>query len=174
MTDTLQKIKDNTLTDLELSVSADEAFDDVKEFFSALGENKSIETVKLTGDFIGDLRHDARHELLTSLGKITTLKEAYLGDGLVMLTDIQKMVTGAKNLRTFTMDNLVLQGVSDHFDAFEATLYAHPSIKEFEMIECTPASQDCSLEQLDRAGKKFSSPTSINNPALKSQSAVSA
>jgi hypothetical protein len=64
--------------------------------------------------------------------------------------------------------------VSEHFDAFEATLYSHPAIKEFEMIECSPASSDCSLEQLDRAGKKFSSPGVIGSPALNKQSAVSA
>lgn len=175
MVNTLQQIKDNGITDIDIAAPADEAFEDLNEFFDALAANTSLESVKLTKDFIGDLRHDTRHKLLISLGKVPTLKEVYLGDGLLLVKDINTMVSDAKSLRSLTLENLVLQGVSEHFDAFETTLYGHPSLKEFEIVECTPASDEASLEKLDRAGKKFSSATgSIDNPVQNAPSAVTA
>jgi Ran GTPase-activating protein (RanGAP) involved in mRNA processing and transport len=171
-----EQIKDNSITELTLSVPTDEIADDVHEFFKALGENKSIETVKLNEDFIGDLRQDTRIELLQALGSVPTLKEVHLADGLLMITGITKMVTDAKSLKVLSLKDVVLQGTSEHFTAAEAALYQHPCLKEFELIDCVSAMKDVSLGALEKAGQKFSTgggATSIE-PVHNAQSAKTA
>jgi hypothetical protein len=152
----LEQIKDNSITELNLSVPTDEIADDVHDFFKSLAENKSIETVKLNEDFIGDLRQDTRAELLQALGSIPTIKEVYLADGLLMINGITNMVSNAKSLKTLSLKDIVLQGTSDHFTACEAALYQHPCLKEFELVDCVPAMKDVSLGSLEKAGQKFS------------------
>lgn len=58
-------ITENKVTELNLSVPADEVIEDIHALFKALGENKSIESVHLTDDFIDDLRSDSRTELFS-------------------------------------------------------------------------------------------------------------
>jgi hypothetical protein len=172
----LEQVKANSIKDLVIAAPAEEAVGDLHEFFKALQQNKSIGTVRLTDDFIGDLRHDTRHELLEALGQIPTLEEVYLADGLLMISDITAMISNAKTLRALTLKKLVLQGVEEHFSAAEAALFQHPSLKEFEVVDCTPALKEASLDNLIKAGQKFSSGgTPISGePLPNAQSAKSA
>lgn len=169
----LDKIKNNELSDLHISACADDVFDNVTEFFDALKANTSITSVHLEQDFIGDLRNDAREDLLQSLGKVKNLRDLTLSDCLLQITGITKMVQKAASLRSLHLKNLVLQGVESDFDACEKTLYQHPSIKEFEIEDCTPAISDISIDKLTKAGQKFAS-GSINDPTLNAQTAMSA
>jgi hypothetical protein len=152
----LEQVKANSIAELDIAAPAEEAVGDLHEFFAALGENKSIETVRLTEDFIGDLRHDTRIGLLEALGRIPTLKEVYLADGLLMIASITTLITSSKTLRALTLKHLTLQGVEEHFSAAESALYQHPSLKEFELIDCSPAVREISLDKLSKAGQKFS------------------
>jgi Ran GTPase-activating protein (RanGAP) involved in mRNA processing and transport len=163
-----EDIKGNTATDLNLSVPADEVTEDIHEFFKALGANRSIESVNLSEDFIGDLRSESRSELLSALGSIPTLKEVHLADGLLMIQGVGEMVMNAKSLKVLSLKNIVLQGNDEHFKACESALYQHPNLKEFEMIDC-----DAALK--DMAGKKCGTGSgSIADPVHHAQSAKSA
>jgi hypothetical protein len=170
----LEQLKDHSITDLAIAVPASEAVGDLHEFVNALSENKSIETIRLTDDFMGDLRHDDRHKLLSAMGQIPTLKVVFLADGLLMISDITIMISRAKNLRGLTLRNLILQGIEDHFIAAEAALYQHPSLKEFEMNDCSPAWKEASLDKLIQAGQKFSSTSISGEPSPNAQTAKSA
>jgi hypothetical protein len=171
----LEDIKENTVTELKLSIPADEVADDIHELFQALGDNKSIESVDLSEDFMGDLRADTRDQLLTALGSIPTLKEVHLADGLLMVESVGKMVSNAKSLRALTLKNIILQGTEDHFTACEAVLYQHPNLKEYDMIDCDAALKEINLDGLEKAGKKFSNGSgSISEPVPKTQSATTA
>lgn len=168
-----EDIKENNITDLKLSVPADEVADDIHEMFKVLGENKSIETVDLSEDFIGDLRPDTRIELLVALGTIPTLKEVHLADGLLMIESVGKMVMNAKSLRALTLKNIILQGTEDHFKACEAAFHQHAALKEFEMADCDAAVRGITLEGLEKAGKKRGT-GSIADPVHNVQSATTA
>lgn len=169
----LQKIKNNEISDLHISACAEDVFDNIHEFFDALENNTSIDTVHLEKDFIGDLRNDARENLLKSLGKTKNLKELTLADGLLQINHLTKMVKSATSLRTLRLNKLVLQGVESDFDACEAALFQHPGIKRFELEDCCPAIENISIDKLTKASEKFASGT-IEDPTLNTQSAMTA
>jgi Ran GTPase-activating protein (RanGAP) involved in mRNA processing and transport len=151
----LPQIQGNGITDLRITEGADVVFDNMNALFEALEQNTTIETVHFEQDFLGDLRHDARSKLLKALGKIPTLNEVRFADALLQVSDIADLIVKVKGLRTLTLKNMVLQGISEHFDACEAALYQHGSLKEFDIEECTPAVRGISLEKLCNAGKKY-------------------
>jgi hypothetical protein len=171
----LEDIKGNTVTELTLSVPVDEVTEDIHDLFKALGANRSIESVHLNEDFIGDLRSNTRTELLTALASLPTLKEVHLADGLLMVQGVGEMVVKAKSLRVLSLKNIVLQGEEDNFKACERALYQHPNLKEFEMIDCDAALKDVKLDGLETAGKKCGTRSgSIADPVHVAQSAKSA
>jgi hypothetical protein len=173
----LEQIQNNDIVDLHISAPADEVFDHrMGPFYDALEQNTSIQTIHLEQDFIGDLRNDDRAKLLRSIGQVKSLKEVTLGDALMQINDITKMVKSAKSLRTLRLKSMVLQGVEADFDACEATLQHHGCIKEFEMEDCEPAVEDISMDKLVKAGQKFSAGSApLANPAaLNSKAAVTA
>jgi Ran GTPase-activating protein (RanGAP) involved in mRNA processing and transport len=152
----LQQIQGNGITDLRISEGADVVFDNMNALFEALERNTTIESVHFEQEFLGDLRNDARSKLLKALGKVPTLKEVHLADGVLQVSDITDLIVKVKGLRTLTLKNMVLQGVSEHFDACETALYHHGSLKSFDIEECTPAVKGISFENLYKAGKKYS------------------
>ena len=170
-----EDIKENTITELELSVPMDEVADDSHEFFKALGENTSIESVKFNEDFTGDLRSDTRAQLLSAIGSMKKIKEVHLADGLFQIEDIGDMVKRSPELRALTMKDIVLQGTEAHFSAMEKALYGAPNLKEYEMIDCDAAVKGCNLDGLVKAGQKCSTGQgSIADPTHKMQSAKTA
>lgn len=171
----LDQVKNNEVVDLHIAAAADDVFDHVADFFEALDNNTSIETIHLEKDFIGDLRNDARSKLLYSMGQVKNLKEVTLGDGLLQINDVTKMILKARNLRSLHLHSLVLQGIASDFDACESALYQHGGMKEFEMTDCDTAISGISLEKLSKAGQKFSGGAPLGNPAeLNAQSAMTA
>jgi hypothetical protein len=74
---------------------------------------------------------------------------------LLQVSDITDLILNVKGLRVLSLKTIVMQGVSEHFDACETALYQHGSLKSFDIEECTPALKDISLEKLDNAGKKY-------------------
>jgi Ran GTPase-activating protein (RanGAP) involved in mRNA processing and transport len=151
----LDQIINNEISDLHLSAFAEDIFENFHDFVDALASNTSLDTIHLDKDFIGDLRNDSREMLLKSLGKNKNLKELTLEDGLLQIGHVTTMVQAAKSLRTLRMKNLILQGVESDFDACESALYQHPCIKEFEVIDCSPAVDHVSIEKLTNASAKF-------------------
>jgi hypothetical protein len=151
----LQQIQGNGITDLRITEGADVVFDNLNALFDALEQNTTIEYVRFEHDFLGDLRNDARSKLLKALGKIPTLNELYLADALLQVSDITDLIVEVKGLRVLSLKKIVLQGVSKEFDACEAALFQHGSLKEFDIEECTPAVQGISVEKLYNAGKKY-------------------
>jgi hypothetical protein len=171
----LEDIKGNTVTELTMSVPVEDVTEDVHDLFQALRANRSIESVHLNEDFIGDLRSNTRSELLTALGSLPTLKEVHLADGLIMVQSVGEMVLKAKSMKVLSLKNIVLQGEDHHFKACESALYQHPNLKEFEMIDCDAALKDVKLDGLEMAGKKCGTrPGSIADPVHVAQSAKSA
>ena len=173
---TLEQIQNNEVVDLHITAAADDVFDKLNDFLDALEQNTSIESIKLEQDFIGDLRNDARSKLLYSLGQVKNLKEVTLGDGLLQINDVTKMIQNAKSLRALHLRDMVLQGIESDFDACESALYQHGSMKEFEMVDCSPAISSVSIDKLTKAGQKFTTGGGpLGEPAtLNSKAALSA
>ena len=169
----LEKIKSNSLSVLHIATYVDDVFDDFSEFLEALESNTSLETVHLEKDFMGDLRSEARENLLKSLGKMKQLKELTLADGLLQIGHVSQMVQSLTSLRTLRLKNLVLQGIDADFDSCEAALYQHPGIKEFELENCSPALEHISIDRLNAASQKFATGT-IRAPTLNAKSAMTA
>jgi Ran GTPase-activating protein (RanGAP) involved in mRNA processing and transport len=169
----LEKIKSNSLSALHIATYADDVFDEFSDFLEALQNNTSLDTIHLEKDFIGDLRSEARENLLKSLGSMKHLKELTLADGLLQISHVTKMVQSVPSLRTLRLKNLVLQGIESDFDACEAALYQHPGIKEFEMENCGPALDHISINRLNIASQKFAAGT-ISDPTLNAKSAMTA
>ena len=151
----LEQIKNNAISDLHLEAGADDVFDNINDFFDALPENSSLETIKLENDFIGDLRNTERTQLLEALAKVRNLQELYLADGLFMVNDLTKFAMSHKRIRKLTLKDILFQGVEEHFNACELALYGHGSLKEFKMEDCTSAVDGISLEKLQVAGDKL-------------------
>jgi hypothetical protein len=152
----LEQIKANSITELVLSQDADEISDDVGTIIDGLKHNKSIVSIRFEGDFLGMIRNDSRRELLEAIGLIPTLKQVHLGDALLLVPGIAKMLCQAHSLRELSLDNVVLQGSEDDFSTLEAALHAHPSLKIFKMDKCIPAHRDISLENLTKSAAKLS------------------
>jgi hypothetical protein len=150
----LAKIQGNDITDLRISEDPDEVFDHVTSFLDAMESNTSIETVKFDKDFIGCLRHDDRSDLLNALSKIPSLKEVHLGDACLLVKDITNILVEAKGLVSFSLNTVVLQGDAASLDACELAVCQHPCLKQFELINCTTAIRDLSIDSLQTAAKK--------------------
>jgi hypothetical protein len=160
----LEQIQGNHVTDLIISKSVDE-YCDVFKLMSALSKNKSIQSIRLEGDFLDDLSSIKRGEVLESIIPIPTLKTVHLGDSFLFTSDIAKMLGGIPDLEQLTLEQLVLQGIKVDFDLLESNLLAHSSLKSFKMVECCTAISDISLEKLNQSAKKMStisSPVSTN------------
>jgi hypothetical protein len=151
----LEQLQANSIKELSVSDPADEVFGDVGKLLDALDENTSLEEVRFDGHFLGDLRNDARSKVLLAIGSITSMKEIYLADSLLLVMDIAKMVEKASNLETLTLHKLVLQGIEQDFDSFQAVLHAHPSLKIFEMDDSIPAVKGISMDKLTESAEKL-------------------
>jgi hypothetical protein len=173
----LEQIQNNDIVDLHISAPADEVFDHRMGSFllDALEQNTSIQTIHLEQDFLGDLRNDDRSKLMHSIGQVKSLKEVTLGDALMQINDITKMINSAKSLGSLRLRSMLLQGIESDFDACEATLYQHVCMKEFEMDNCEPAISEISMDKLEKAGRKFSGSVPLAKPAtMNSKTASSA
>jgi hypothetical protein len=170
----LEKIQANEITNLRISDADDDLLDNSHKLIEALKNNTSIVSVRFDADFLGCLRNDARSKLAKAIGKIPSLQEVHLEDALLMVMDIADMLEQAKSLRVLKLNNLVLQGVSEHFDACETALYQHGCLKEFAMDDCIPAMKEISLEKLHQAGRKQVSATPIGSPVHMAKSARTA
>jgi hypothetical protein len=160
----LEKIQANDITNLHISDADDELLDFPHKLLEALEKNTSITSVRFDADFLGCLRSDARSKLVEAIGKIPSLQEVHLKDALLTVIAITNMILKAKSLRVLTLNNVVLQGVSEHFDACATALYQHVCLKEFGVEDCIPAVKDISLEKLHLAGnRQFSSAASIGS-----------
>jgi hypothetical protein len=172
----LEKIQVNDVTNLHISDADDELLDNSHKLIEALEKNTSITSVRFDADFLGCLRSDARSKLVKAIGKIPSLQKVHLQDALLMVVDITDMILHAKSLRLLTLNNnVVLQGVSEHFDACETALYQHVCLKEFGVEGCIPAAKDISLEKLHHPGnKQFCATTSIRGVVHKARGARTA
>jgi hypothetical protein len=167
----LENIQANDMTNLYISDVDDELFDFCHRLIEALETNTSITSVRFDADFLGCLRSDARSKLFEVIGKIPSLQEVHLEDAVLMVIDITVMVLQAKSLRALTLNNVVLQGVSEHFDAF----YQHVCLEESGVEDCVPAVKDIYLEKLHQAeNMPFPSATSIGSVVHKQRSAKTA
>ncbi|CAJ1931875.1 unnamed protein product [Cylindrotheca closterium] len=144
----LEQIKANSITELNLSQDADEITERTSEIVDALRSNKSIVSVRFEGEFLGDMRNDSRLAVVEAIGAIPTLQRVHLGDTLLVVSGIAKMLSKATDLRELSISNIVLQGVESEFSSFEATLASHSTLKLFTMDKCRPAVAEISLDGL--------------------------
>lgn len=113
---------------------------------------------------MGCLRADARSRVLQALGDVLDLKEVTLGHTLMMVEDVNYIVSKSTSLRSITLHDVVLQGYEQHFQALEATVYQHPSLKELDFsLNCETALKDIDLGRL----KKTSACNARTMPAVK-------
>lgn len=166
----LEDLQANSIKELHLSDPADEVFGDVGKLVDALEGNTSLSEVRFDGHFLGDLRNDARSKVLLAIGSVTSLKDIFLADSLLLVMDIAKMVKNAKKLETLTLHKLVLQGIEEDFDSFQAALHAHTSLKIFEVDSSIPAVKNISMKKLTESAEKLT----IGSPQHNSASAKSA
>jgi hypothetical protein len=169
----LEQIEGNDVTNLILSKSADEYCDNIFKLMSALSNNKSIQSIRLEGDFLDDLSSIKRGEVLESIIPIPTLMTVHLGYSFLLASDIAKVLGGTPDLLELNLEQLVLQGIKVDFDLLESNLHAHSSLKLnfFRMDECCTAISDSSLENLNESAKKMST---ISSPVAKRETAQTA
>lgn len=166
----LEQIKSNSITDLDLSVDADEVSEKHMEIVDALKGNTSIVSIRFEQEFLAHMKNDTRREVIEAIGHIPTLKKVQLSDALVLASAVTKMVIKAKALRELNISSLVLQGLESDFSALEAALAAHGSLKVFKMDECKPAVKDISLDGLVTSMKL----TNISDPVPNKAGATTA
>jgi hypothetical protein len=150
----IQQIQDNAIVNLRINDGDEYLIDHVYNLIDALSKNTSVETIQFQGEYLGCVRSDARSELVQMVSKLPNLNEVHMNNSLVLISDITKMLSCAKALRVLKINGVVLQGVAMDFAACEIALYQHILLKEFEMLDCTPAVREISLESLEMAGKK--------------------
>jgi hypothetical protein len=170
----LNQIANNEITKLELQDEAEIVFENddgsIYEFLDALKKNTSIASMVLRGDFLSCLRADARDQVLKAISG-NHIQHVIIGDTLLLVQDLTQLVGHLKSLRSLELHNLVLQGQEDHFQAFEAALLQHPSLKEFDMSDnCETAIKGIELSTL-RNAKKSGCCTKMPYPAT-SNSAI--
>lgn len=149
-------IKSNAITEATLSQDAEEVSDNVIAIIDALKNNKSLVSIRFEKQFLGELRNDSRKDVLEAIGQIPTLKKVHLGDSLLLVNGITKMICEARSLCELSLDTVVLQGIQEDFDSFEAALHAHPALKSFTMDACIPAVRGISLECLTKSATVLS------------------
>jgi hypothetical protein len=142
------ELKDFHLSDLPWDIDANELIQVLR------GGSTSLESVRLDGGFLMSFRNEERVELLEAIGGLVNICEVHLADALLTVEGITKLLLKAKTLKSFKLQNLVLQGVQEHFDACEGAFHKQTSLKEFEMINCTTAVADIDLEVMQKAGEK--------------------
>jgi len=157
----LDQIRNNTISILHLSDSAEEVFEDdnydiIYTFMDALKKNTSLQTIHLEKDFIADLRSDTRETLLLCLGQVSNLIELTLADGLLQMGHIGQMIQSSSSLQIVRLQNIILQGMESDFDTCETILLqGHPSIHSFQMEDCSPANDHISMEGLLKASEQL-------------------
>ncbi|KAG7349976.1 hypothetical protein IV203_012573 [Nitzschia inconspicua] len=179
MSSLLNQIISNDIVDLKITEEAEDVFGNedgcVHDFLDALKVNTSIKTARLTEDFLGCLRADARSKVLQALGKDLDLKEVTLGDALILVEDITHIIAKSPSLYSMDLHNIILQGQQEHFQALEATLHQHPNLKEFDLSDnCEPAVEDIDLERIKNAKNASACTGSMPPPLKKSTIATSA
>ena len=150
------QIQDNAITNLRLNDTDEEMIDRATRLIDVISRNTSIETIHFDGEYLGCLRGDARSELIEMIGQLPNLHEVHMGHSCLHITGITQMLLGAKTLRVLKLDDMVLQGIEEDFQACETALYAHMSLKEFDLVDCNAAVEGVSVESLELAGKKVS------------------
>jgi hypothetical protein len=141
----LWQIECNEIQSLEITkevedvfIGSDVRYDDIQTLLWAIVRNESITTIRFEGDFLDCLREDKRSEIIQAVGSyLPSLHEICLGDAPVLVSDLCHLVSRSKSLKKLHIHDLILQGTSDDFKAFETSLLFSKSIEEFEMKECT-------------------------------------
>jgi hypothetical protein len=146
MSSLLHQISNNVIDSLDITEEAEDAFDNdtgsVHDFLDALKDNTSIATARLSGDFLGCLRADARSKVLKALGDDLELTEVTLGDTLLLVEDIIHILAKSPSLQSMSLYSIVLQGSRTHFQILEATVLQHPCLKMFDMSDDCEAAVD--------------------------------
>jgi hypothetical protein len=166
----IEEISSNDITDLHLSDVPEEYFEETKELIKALSTNESLESVTFDKDFLSCVFGKDRGLLLSQVSKLPKLKEVTLGDAGLLIGIIEDMVKDAKELRSMTLERVIMQGIQSDFDSLEAALHAHKGIKEFIMTDCLPSNEGINMEKLLDTGKN----TTIDDPAQSKKSAIAA
>jgi hypothetical protein len=171
----LEEICANEIVDLHLSLVPEEYFGETTKMVEALRDNTSIVTVKFDKEFIACIYGIERREILDQLTELPNLKEVFLGDAGLMVDLIAELLGNAKSLRKLSLSHLVLQGAKSDFDALEAAVHRHGSLKEFEMEDCIAPNEDIDITKLVHAaaGKNFKA-TNIEDPLQAKKSAIAA
>ena len=154
MIQVIEQIQNNTISKVKFTCEDDDIIDNVHQLIAALKENTSLLTIEFADEFLGCLRSDARSELLGALTKLQSLQELRIEGGLVMIVDIAEVACEVQGLKVLTLDNVVLQGIENDFNAMELTLHQHRSLKEFSIERCHPAVHGISTASLQLAGQK--------------------
>jgi hypothetical protein len=169
------QINNNEIKTLDISEEAEEVFADdtgsVLDFLVALKKNTSIVAARLTGDFLGCLRADARSQVLKALGDDLDLTEITLADTLLLVEDIIHIIAKSDSLRSMRLHNIIFQGNETHFQTLETALLHHPCLKEFDMSDsCEAAISGTDLIRVKKAkritGSKPMPPPTISYSAI--------
>jgi hypothetical protein len=163
----LNQIENNEVDDLKIDAMAKEAFEKAKPeaFLDALEKNNSIRSVRLEGDFLACLRADVRSNVIKAIGKLSSVREIYLGDSLLLAPDLTEMLTEAKSVTTLNLHDCCIQGAPEFFDALEAVLFHHVTLKDFELKDCMASNQSVDLQKLKDAAARTNSCGAGINPA---------
>ncbi len=150
----IEQIQNSTISKVKFTADDDDIIDNVHQLIAAVKRNTSLLTVEFADEFLGCLRSDARSELLGAMTKLQSLQELRIEGGLVMIVDVAEVLCEIQGLKVLTLDNVVLQGVEQDFNAMELTLHQHRSLKEFSIERCHPAVSGITTANLQLAGQK--------------------
>eukprot|EP00532_Pseudo-nitzschia_australis_P000218 CAMPEP_0168195648 /NCGR_PEP_ID=MMETSP0139_2-20121125/19977_1 /TAXON_ID=44445 /ORGANISM="Pseudo-nitzschia australis, Strain 10249 10 AB" /LENGTH=206 /DNA_ID=CAMNT_0008119535 /DNA_START=31 /DNA_END=651 /DNA_ORIENTATION=+ len=161
----LWRIKSNSILDLKIIKEVEEVFDgsndvrhdDIMLLLKALIVNESIVSIRFEGDFLDCLDPKRRSELIMAMGSyLPSLQRIDLGDSPIFVKDLCHLVKKSESLRCFNLHDLILQGQPEDFDALESALLHHPSLKDFDMNECTSDIPGIDLTRIKNAVQRQS------------------
>jgi Fe2+ or Zn2+ uptake regulation protein len=156
MSISLDQIKNNEITSLDLSDDPDIYPFDVYALLDALKENVSINTVRLDGLFLGCQQGNVRSKIVHAIARLPFLREVFLGEACLLVNDLSHIVTTARLLQSMSLHRIVFQGIQERFDSFETALYQHLALKACEITDCIAAVPTIDLERVKNAAKKHS------------------
>jgi hypothetical protein len=160
----LDQIAKNEITELRLSNDPDDYFEDPKQFVDAMKTNTSIETVCFDNDFLSCCNGKDRKDIVEACGMLANVESVLLNDSAMMIgVCVTSLITNAKKLKVLSMENCVLQGIAEDFEAFEKALQGAASIKTLRFKNCSAANPKIKFDQRLASYKNLPSISVVEN-----------
>jgi hypothetical protein len=134
----LQYITNNDVVEFSLSKDPDDYFENPKDLVDAMKQNTSVEKVTFDEDFLACCNGKDRKDIVEACGTLLNVKSVVLKDSMMNVgVCIVSLVTNAKKLNNLTMENCVLHGGIEDFEALEKALKGNTCLKTLRIVNCS-------------------------------------